>query len=138
MGSVLALWNWLYDSLAIQAGFITVYNRPYAAGQEPGRIGIVAQQGTFGETMANAFMDETLQLGGEVSFMELLPSAELWFRMPEVLAGRVNDVDALYLPVTGGDAPEYAAGVLDDFGGHEREFRVLALEREHAAEAPVF
>ncbi|MFN8457662.1 MAG: hypothetical protein U0401_23895 [Anaerolineae bacterium] len=30
LGSVLAFWNWLYDMLAIQAGFIIVYNRPYA------------------------------------------------------------------------------------------------------------
>lgn len=30
LGSVLAFWNWLYDMLAIKAGFIIVYNRPYA------------------------------------------------------------------------------------------------------------
>lgn len=30
LGSVLAFWNWLYDLAAIKAGFIIVYNRPYA------------------------------------------------------------------------------------------------------------
>lgn len=30
VGSVLAFWNWLYDIYAIKAGFIIVYNRPYA------------------------------------------------------------------------------------------------------------
>jgi hypothetical protein len=30
LGSVLAFWNWLYDIYAIKAGFIVVYNRPYA------------------------------------------------------------------------------------------------------------
>ena len=84
----------------------------YAARQQPGRIGIVAQRGTFGETMADAFMDEMLQLGGEVAFVELLASQELWFRIPELLAERVRQADALYFPVTGGDAPEYAAGAL--------------------------
>ncbi len=84
----------------------------YAAAQQPGRIGIVAQRGTFGETMADAFMDEVMRLGGEVAFVELLPSEELWFRLPEVLAERIRQADALYLPVTGGDAPEYAAGAL--------------------------
>lgn len=51
LGSVLALWNWIYDLLAIRAGLITVYNRPYAAGQ-PAEV-IVADYapvlfGTFG------------------------------------------------------------------------------------------
>ena len=84
----------------------------YAIAQQPGRIGIVAQRGTLSETMANAFMDQVLQLGGEVEFVEMLPSAELWFRLPEVLAERVRQADALYLPVTGGDAPQYAAAAL--------------------------
>lgn len=35
LGSVLALWNWIYDILAIRAGLITVYNRAYAAGKPP-------------------------------------------------------------------------------------------------------
>ncbi len=30
LGSVLAFWNWLYDMYAIKAGFIVVYNKPYA------------------------------------------------------------------------------------------------------------
>lgn len=30
LGSVLALWNWLYDMYAIKAGFIVVYNKAYA------------------------------------------------------------------------------------------------------------
>ncbi len=38
VGSVLAFWNWLYDLLAIRAGFITVYNRPYRDGRGPEAI----------------------------------------------------------------------------------------------------
>jgi len=33
LGSVLAFWNWIYDILAIRAGFIIAFNRPYAAGR---------------------------------------------------------------------------------------------------------
>jgi hypothetical protein len=35
VGSVLALWNWIYDIYAIKAGFIIVYNRPHAEGAGP-------------------------------------------------------------------------------------------------------
>jgi len=84
----------------------------YAAAQQPGRVGVVAQRGTFSETMADAFMDEMIQRGGEVAFVERLASQELWFRLPEVLSARLAEADALYLPVTGADAPEYAAGAL--------------------------
>lgn len=35
MGSVLAFWNWFYDCLAIEAGFITVYNKAWYDGRGP-------------------------------------------------------------------------------------------------------
>lgn len=38
LGSVLAFWNWLYDLAAIKAGFIIVYNRPYAENRGPEAI----------------------------------------------------------------------------------------------------
>jgi hypothetical protein len=38
LGSVLAFWNWWYDILAIKAGFIVVYNRPYAQNLGPEAI----------------------------------------------------------------------------------------------------
>ena len=84
----------------------------YVAAQHPGRVGVVAQRGTFSETMAEAFMEEMIRRGGEVAFVERLASQELWFRLPEVLSARIAEADALYLPVTGGDASEYAAGAL--------------------------
>lgn len=50
-GSTLAFWNWLYDLYAIEAGFLIVYNRPYAQGA--GAAAIAADYaplffGTFG------------------------------------------------------------------------------------------
>lgn len=51
LGSVLAFWNWLYDMLAIKAGFIVVYNKPSA--ENRGAEAIAADYapvlfGTFG------------------------------------------------------------------------------------------
>lgn len=84
----------------------------YVAAERPGRVGVVAQRGTFSEAMAEAFADEAAQRGVGVAFVERLASQELWFRLPELLEARIAGVDALYLPVTGADAPEYAAGAL--------------------------
>lgn len=38
VGSVLALWNWIYDIQAIKARFIVVYNRPHHEGAGPEAI----------------------------------------------------------------------------------------------------
>lgn len=38
MGTVIAFWNWLYDLYAIKAGFIKMYNQPYAQGESPEAI----------------------------------------------------------------------------------------------------
>jgi hypothetical protein len=38
MGSVLAFWNWLYDTHAIRVGFLRVYNRAYAEKRGPEAI----------------------------------------------------------------------------------------------------
>jgi hypothetical protein len=35
LGAVVAFWNWIYDIEAIRAGFIVVYNRPFADGRGP-------------------------------------------------------------------------------------------------------
>jgi hypothetical protein len=48
IGSVLALWNWLYDIYAIKTGFITVYNRPYAQGLGPEAIATNYAPALFG------------------------------------------------------------------------------------------
>lgn len=38
MGSVIAFWNWFYDALAIEAGFIQLYNKVWAEGGGPADI----------------------------------------------------------------------------------------------------
>lgn len=48
LGSVLAFWNWLYDLAAIKAGFIIVYNRPYAENRGPEAIATAYAPVLFG------------------------------------------------------------------------------------------
>jgi len=38
LGSLLGFWNWFYDIVAIRAGVLRVYNRPYAEGRGPEAI----------------------------------------------------------------------------------------------------
>ncbi len=84
----------------------------YVAAEPSRRVGVIAQVGTFGATMAAAFQDEFEGLGGTVPFVELLPNEGAWFRLPEILGDSLRMVDALYLPVTGANAPDHAAGAL--------------------------
>jgi hypothetical protein len=51
LGSVLAFWNWLYDLLAIESGFLRVYNAAFAQGQGAAAIATMYAPilfGTFG------------------------------------------------------------------------------------------
>ncbi len=84
----------------------------YAAAQRPGSFGVVAQTGTIGETMAEAFQTEMLRIGGAVAFSELLFDGDAWFQLANVLGDSLGEVDALYLPVAGADAAGHAGGAL--------------------------
>jgi hypothetical protein len=48
LGSVLALWNWLYDLFAIKAHFLLVYNRAWHEGQKPETISLHYAPAFFG------------------------------------------------------------------------------------------
>lgn len=48
LGSILAFWNWVYDLLAIKAGFIKVYNRAWSEGRSPAEISMAYAPVTFG------------------------------------------------------------------------------------------
>ena len=77
------------------------------------RLGVASVRGTLGADMAGAFGAEARRLGAVVSFEEGLASAEAWEDLDrEVGASTLQAVDAVYLPVTGRDAPRYAADAL--------------------------
>ncbi len=85
----------------------------YADEQRLNRVGIVSVRGSFGETMAQAFMDEAVRRGIDVVFAESLPSGEAWFQLAERIgAERFLEVDAVYFPVAGSTADEQAAASL--------------------------
>lgn len=92
-----------------------VMARYVAAGGVGDSIAVVAQANTFGETMAEAFALEYVRQGGEIAFTELLFNAEDWFRLPALLGDTLTSIDAFYLPVTGAEAPDHAAGALRGF-----------------------
>lgn len=48
LGAVIGFWNWLYDLIAIRAGFIEVYNRQYANGEGPEAIATDYSPPVFG------------------------------------------------------------------------------------------
>ena len=77
------------------------------------RLGVASQSGTLGADMAGAFATEARRLGATVAFEETLADAGDWEDLDrEVGAAALQGVDAVYLPVTGRDAPRYAADAL--------------------------
>lgn len=77
------------------------------------RLGVASQSGTLGADMAGAFATEARRLGATVAFEEVLGDASGWEDLDrEVGEASLQAVDAVYLPVTGRDAPRYAADAL--------------------------
>ena len=77
------------------------------------RLGVASQRGTFGADMAAGFAAEARRLGATVSFEESLADGGDWQDLDrEVGAGALGAVEAVYLPVTGENAPGYAADAL--------------------------
>ncbi len=77
------------------------------------RLGVAAERQTLGADMAGAFAAEARRLGARVDFETLLDSADDWQDLDrEVGEAALRAVDAVYLPVTGRDAPRYADDAL--------------------------
>ncbi len=90
------------------------------------RVGVVTQDGTPGETDGAAFAAEARRLGAAVGFERQLTSADDWADLDRrVGVPALTAVQAVYLPVTGADAPEHIADA------------VRALEAVRGAPRPV-
>ncbi len=77
------------------------------------RLGVASQRGTLGADMAGAFATEASRLGASIRFQESLADAAQWEDLDRAIGeGALRGVDAVYLPVTGRDAPRYAADAL--------------------------
>ena len=90
------------------------------------RVGVASQRGTFGADMAAAFATEARRLGAAVSFEKTLAQGDDWADLDrEVGANTLGGVEAVYLPVTGQDAPRYAADALRSLDALARAPRPL-------------
>ncbi len=90
------------------------------------RLGVASQRGTLGADMAGAFATEASRLGASVTFQKSLADATAWEDLDrEVGASALQAVDAVYLPVTGRDAPRYAADALRALDALNRSPRPL-------------
>lgn len=77
-----------------------------------GRLGVVAETGSYGEVMANGFQEEALLLGASAP-LSLRITAGDWERLPEAVGvTAMSQIDAIYFPVTGSDGAEHAAQAL--------------------------
>lgn len=99
----------------------------YAVGRlRLSRLGAASQRGTLSSDMAGAFATEARRLGATVVFEESLESASAWEDLDrEVGASALASVQAVYLPVTGRDAPRYAADALRALDALDRAPRPL-------------
>ena len=90
------------------------------------RLGVASQRGTLGADMAGAFATEARRLGARVAFEESLDDASAWEDLDrEVGEAALTSVEAVYLPVTGRDAPRYAADALRALDALNRSPRPL-------------
>ena len=77
------------------------------------RLGAASEAGDLSADMAGAFATEARRLGASVAFEEALASASAWEDLDrEVGEARLRSVQAVYLPVTGTSAPQYASDAL--------------------------
>ena len=97
-------------------------------------FGVVAERrgAAISEQMAEAFQEEVMRQGADVAFFRLLPSERAWSRLGDALApdetsglDPLDGVEALYLPVAGGDAAANVQAALRELERTGADVRVL-------------
>ncbi|HLA64870.1 MAG TPA: penicillin-binding protein activator [Rhodothermales bacterium] len=85
----------------------------YIVGEGHRRLATIAVTGTFGERMAAAFEEEATRLGATFTTRTRLDAEADWDALPvRVGPSRLQGAEAVYLPITGDDAPEHVADAL--------------------------
>lgn len=100
-------------------------------------FGIISEfSNELSEVMAESFEDEVFRLGAEVSFVKLLPGPSSWFRLLDhVKSDTLVFARALYLPITGGDAPTLIRAVLNELNRADVPLRILGNKEWHSVGA---
>ncbi len=90
-------------------------------------VGVAAERGnSISERMAEGFQEEALRLGADVAFFELLPTVRDWGQLPELVGlDALRAAQALYLPVSGRNAPRTIETVLNSLDQYNVTPRVL-------------
>ena len=101
-------------------------------------FGIISDLATsYGELMAEGFEDEVAELGGEVTFVEVLPGPSAWFRLLDyVKPDTMMLARALYLPISGSEAPTLIRAALNEINRIDLPIRVLGNKEWHDFPAP--
>ncbi|HEX7071722.1 MAG TPA: ABC transporter substrate-binding protein [Rhodothermales bacterium] len=78
------------------------------------RYGIFAEFGdSYSERMAEGFQDEVTRLDGSVLHYRLIESGSQWYQLDALLpATSWDSLEAVYLPISGQDAGQYASAAL--------------------------
>ncbi|MDX1430015.1 MAG: ABC transporter substrate-binding protein, partial [Rhodothermales bacterium] len=100
-------------------------------------FGIVSEfNNELSEVMAESFEDELFRLGAEVAFVKLLPGPSSWFRLLDhVKPDTLIFARALYLPISGGDAPTLIRAALNELERADVPMRVLGNKEWHVVGA---
>jgi ABC-type branched-subunit amino acid transport system substrate-binding protein len=91
------------------------------------QLGVIAEYGNaLSERMAEGFEDEALRLGADMRFVMMLPSATAWFRLGDrIVRDSLAGVQAIYLPITGGQARSLIKAAMDEFDNLDLALRLL-------------
>lgn len=97
------------------------------------KLGLITEDGNaLSERMAEGFEDEVLRLGAEMTFSISLPSATGWFRLGDrLVADSLTGTQAVYLPITGGQARSLIKAAMDEFDNLDVPLRLLGNKEWH-------
>ncbi len=91
----------------------------------------------YSERMAEAFEDELFRLGAEVAFVQLLPGPSSWFRLLDyVRPDTLVYARAVYLPITGSEAPALIRAALNEINRADIPLRILGNKEWQDVGAP--
>jgi len=97
------------------------------------KLALIGEDGNeLSERMAEGFEDEALRLGAELQFVEMLPATTSWMRLGDhIEADTLIGVQAVYLPITGGQARSLIKAAMDAFDDMDVPLRLLGNKEWH-------
>ncbi|MDA0379306.1 MAG: ABC transporter substrate-binding protein, partial [Bacteroidetes bacterium] len=92
----------------------------------------VADDRGVGVRLADGFIQEASDLGAQINLIQLLSSESEWFTLPDTLsADTLRMVNAIYVPMIAGNAPQRAGMILSAFDRFGRSIRLLGNASWH-------